>query len=370
MRSLGRRVSLDPVEGVSQWDDAPNTILRCRLDAGEPATVVLKWPNQPQGFLYSEWASLAFLAGIDGARDLVPRFYGGDRDLELLVVEDLGPADQRLGTLLDGDDAPRAREALLFHQRALGRLHGATAGHRETFHRIRAGLPDPGATRHRIFQILDALPELEDAACRLGVGPPAGLTVETIRAAETLRRAGPFDALVHGDATPANAFVTAAGVKLYDWETARYRHAFLDGAFARVRYLHSVLACRIPAGLRRDACNAYRHAVADYIPQAYDDAVFWPHYLAASLGWLAGICRFLPRAIEADALWGRTTVRQRIAEALVHFCELAHERHAYPAAAETAQKMHDALARQWAHGEMNMPPYRAFAQASDPSENG
>lgn len=67
---------------------------------------------------------------------------------------------------------------------------------------------------------------------------------------KSLRVPGPREVLTHGDPTPANAFLADDGeVLLLDVETSAPRHAMVDGAFANLRYLHSVWARALPESL-------------------------------------------------------------------------------------------------------------------------
>ena len=105
-------------------DGARCRVVRCAVanaPSGVLSVIVKQIKAQPErGF--DEWASLAFLSALPNARDIVPRFYGGDETNRLFVMEDFG-GGQTLDDLLNGSDKDAARAALGDLARQMARLH-------------------------------------------------------------------------------------------------------------------------------------------------------------------------------------------------------------------------------------------------------
>ena len=137
-------------------------VFRCRVlheqNALLPSSVVVKRalaqgdeiydPNSVEGpavRLFNEWAGLQFLSERFGENCPIPRFYGGNREHGVLVMEDLGNG-QRLDNFLLANDAVAAENALLDLFRVVGRMHAVSIGHSARYNEVREAL---GPTQNR-----------------------------------------------------------------------------------------------------------------------------------------------------------------------------------------------------------------------------
>lgn len=342
------------------------TFLVQRVARPDGTTVVAKWTRAPRGPLVAERAALERISET-AAANLVPHVIAGDENATLLVMTDLACTNaERLGTILEGRDPDAAEEGLLAHVRSLAALHVATAGVPaiEMAGRIAASEPYT-RSRHAVNHVnkrLETLPErLEEA---LGSAVDIADDMEAARAA--LRDPGPFLAISHGDGTAANSFVRNGRALLIDFETAAARHALIDGAFARQRYLFSVWAKAIPDSVRQRAMTAYRDAVIEGLPnvdrQSYDSGE-----AAACAAWTSIILGRLPSAAGADVRFGRTGWRARIVTALVHLSEVCEETHELPRISRAARLLAAKLRRTWPEDETRLPVHQAWsARLEDP----
>jgi hypothetical protein len=174
---------------------------------------------------------------------------------------------------------------------------------------------------------------------------------------------GPFTTITHGDPTVGNVLYTPThGAKFLDLETAGYRHALLDGSFARLRYLHSVWAHHIPIDLQKQLEATYRAELAKGCPQAGDDQAFGVALVAACAAWLAALCSHLDRVADHDVRWGRATYRQRITAALDHFSAVAGEYRHMPALGDAARDLEKHLRAAWSATELRLPTYPALVK--------
>ena len=79
-----------------------------------------------QRFL-SDWAGSQFLSGLGSAAQHSPQFYGGNRDLGFIVLEDLGHHRSLIDPLLH-EAAASAEKALFRYSACLGKLLADTIG--------------------------------------------------------------------------------------------------------------------------------------------------------------------------------------------------------------------------------------------------
>ncbi len=366
---------------LSPYPDSPFTIWRLALLAppeNAPSTVVVKFTRAGLEPLRFEWASLAFLNQVPALQAIVPHFYGGQADPLLVIMADLGDdAEQKLGHFLDGQKPPKtavelttfqqtlghqAEAALIAFQRALGQLHAATIGRQAEFEQIRQRCNATVRSRHRVHNIIPALEALPEMAELLGVSVSAQGLGELATAVAHIQNPGPFLAFTHGDSTPANFLYSPNQSRFLDFETGDFRHALLDGTYARMRYLHSIWAREIPLAIQQHLFAVYRAELGQGCPAALDDAQFYPAYLACSAGWMAGLCQFLPKALEKDRRWGRSTRRQRIVAGLGHFTRLTDEFELFPALGEICQQMSQQLRQRWPEPDCTLPIYSAFRE--------
>jgi len=292
--AVGTAVQLHLAEVVYDYPGAPSTILRCNVQSDRahvPTRVIVKRTNTPAMTLQREAAGLVFMNAQAALQSLVPHWYGINSPATVLVMEDLA-ADPRhlLGNILFGTDATYAEQALVVYNRALGTMHSTTVGQYPAYQQIQARYGAGQPSRHRIHRILSDVHNLGTLLESTGIAIAPSVYHELRAVMDALRDPGPFFTFTHGDATPANVFVTSAGVRLFDFDTSAFRHALLDGAFARLRYLYSVWARRIPVAVQRRGGDAYRDALATRCAAATDDAVFNRALITGCTAWLAGLC--------------------------------------------------------------------------------
>ena len=93
--------------------------------------------NGAHGF-FNDWAALEFFARLSNSPLLLPRFFGGDREAGVLVMEDLGEGvGTSLTAALQGRDARLAEAAMLEYAQALGGLHASSVGRADAYYQIR-----------------------------------------------------------------------------------------------------------------------------------------------------------------------------------------------------------------------------------------
>jgi hypothetical protein len=272
-------------------------VYRCAAPDAPSGTVVLK--EITEGLLgFTDWASLQFLSGVPGARDVVPRFVRGDVPGRWFVMEDLGSGGT-LDDLLQGTDEGAARGVLRELAWHYARLHAATSGREAELLRIRDSLPGAGehgrqreaavwlAGREKVLAWFDAL----------GLTAPEGFGETLERIAGAYAAPGPTLAFTHGDPAPSNNHVARGGVWILDFEYGAFRHPLYDLTAWQI-------LCPMPEAVVAEMQARYREGLPTGSPLALDDRAFaeaWATLCAyraiAMLTWIS------PRVLEENRPW-------------------------------------------------------------------
>ena len=302
-------------------------VLRCVVDSddtGLPATVIArrllpgaKKASGREGLFYNEWAGLDFLTGLPDTPGPVfgacaPRLWAQDRDLGLLVLEDLGDGPPLMDVLERGNRA-EASAALERFMRQLGRMHAASREHEEDWSRRLTGFgppdlpPDDASTDLRPL-----LPDYAALLIRLDL-TESGWEEEIRQVEKAVHEAPDFRAYTHGDAGPHN--VTADGGRLFDFEFAGFRSGLLDAAGPRMAFPSAYRGKPLPPEVVRAVEAAYLEALG-----GRDRRLFSTSLLEACAHWhfvklFYGLRQFVPQdggridwADKDTAYFGRRTL--------------------------------------------------------------
>lgn len=257
-------------------------LLRCHLSGDTaPCTVIVKLRRPADDgradprYLRNDRAGLEFLTAIGSLA--APRFYAGDDDAGIVMMEDLGTGASVDSTLV-GADPDAAHDALLAYARSLGRLHASTIGRADEFYEIRAALGpvDPLADRvtyggapvtatwSRLKEQLPQVPTTD--------GADSDIT-ELVR---LLADPGDYLALTNGDVCPQNCRLFGDHVRFLDFDGAAFRHAILDVAYLWFPFVDCPCRALLPIEIRNSLLAAYRAEMA-----VLDDASFYVGLTAA-----------------------------------------------------------------------------------------
>jgi hypothetical protein len=370
-----------------------STVLRCRVVHGPadlPPTVIVKQvrerlafrylPDSPQApnaahRFFDDWAALQFLGGIGGDPSLAPAFYGGVRDVGVIVMEDLG-ADDGPSTheMLQGNDPARAEAALNDYIAAIGRLHAATIGKSEEHRRIRdalgprpAPLPlyhDPWSNAREspspLAAIATALQQYEAGFAAVGLRPRAGVDAEIEAVTRAVEECpGPFLAFCQGDQNGVGGVMRCrSGLRFFDFDCGGFRHALLEGIPARMTW-GGMVRVPVAVGARMEA--TYRTELAKGCPEAADDALFHRAMAEAGARWhIFHVIHRLPDALENDRPRGPSTLRQQVLAWIDAFAGLSEEFGHFPALGQSAGEMAARLRVLWPPEVQQVPYYPAF----------
>lgn len=271
-------------------------VLRCQDPAG--GTVVVK-SYPPSGDGPGSFAAEAAGLEVATGSGLSPDLLAADAEQLVVVMADLGSGPSMADVLL-GESPADANAAVLSWAEVCGALSAATSSRRGELPGLLArysrGAPGTPFTDTLAKTVLGA----EDRAALLGVTAPSGIDADLRTVASSVQSAR-FGVFTPGDLCPDNNLVTAAGVRLLDFEAAGIYPVFLDAAYLRMPFSTCWCVFRLPAELSQAAEARYRAAVSAAWPELADDAVWQPGIRRAiaawtmnSMGWLLG------RSIKGD----------------------------------------------------------------------
>jgi hypothetical protein len=209
-------------------DGARSQVLRCPVltTGSELSSVIIKRIKGNKALGFSEWASLAFLTELEGARGIAPRFLGGDAARQIYLMEDWGEG-QNLGDLLGKAESTPFLCAL---SQQMGRLAAASMEREDEFEAIRRKLPgtDEVGRGREADNWLEKIDRVSQWFTALDCSPPGtfGRSVEFV--CELFREPGELTAFTQGDPAPSNNHFLDGKARLLDFEYGGFRHALYD----------------------------------------------------------------------------------------------------------------------------------------------
>jgi hypothetical protein len=316
----------------------------------------------PWGF-FADWAGTQFFASLPGSGEYGSRFYAGDREAGLLVLEDLGDGEALVDRLM-GDDPRRAEEGLRMLAECVGRMHAETIGRQERYQEYRDALGPRGrhsSIWHRLEESRERLLKGFEA---IGVTPAAGFDEEYARLAAAMDDPGPFLAYVHGDPCPDNCRIVEGRLRLFDFETSGFKHAMLDAVYGRIAFPSCWCVNRLPPHVAPMMEAAYRAALLPGCPAAADDARFHQELVHCCAAWLIINGTWMLDEVHRDDFrWGISTWRQRVLVRLDALADATEEFDHLPAMGATARLCTRRLRQIWPEDADAMPLYPAYRLA-------
>ncbi len=337
----------------------PSSVIVKRAPDGQPYDPDATEFPAPAWFLFNNWAGSAFLQTVQGAAPIGPRFYGGDRDAGLIVVEDLGDVTG-LHDLLQGTDPAIAEASLLQFAALLGRMHAQTFGCEAEYNRLRDALGPHARTTFYTYAWMD--PAWKAAVDALALTPSAACRRELHALIAAMRMPGPFLAYTHGDPCPDNVLQVNGALRLIDFDVGGFRHALTDGVYGRIHFPTCWCVNRLPTKLPVDMERVYRAELVQGCPVAADNEQFYRAVVDACASWAISMFHFTPLAdlLREDKPWGIATLRQRYLVRLPIVAQLTEAHGHLEALGATLREMADNLERLWRAEVDELPDYAAF----------
>jgi len=374
-QQAGVSVQLTHVECISE-EERRNRLLRCAIanPPGDlPASVIIKQvvakeynPDQIDSWdtqrFFRDWAGAQFLSSLPGAPAHSPRFYGGDRQLGFIILEDLGEGHHSLVEPLLEGDAASAEAALIRYMTRLGKLHADTTGKAAEFQTFLQAA-NPAWIGDLVMQGAPplAIPHFTEILTAFGLPVESGLLAELQSMYARVEQPGAFSAFLHADLCPDNMFFIGDDVRLFDFEGGRFGHALIDASYARILFPTCWCCNRIPQPVVMKMEAAYRTELIRGYPAAADDRLF-----TQALGDVCGFMLLesfrwwqLPPAPQEDNQWGLASARTRGLARLEALINTATEFDLLPQFRNAASQLLTTLQARWPEVEP-MPYYPAF----------
>jgi hypothetical protein len=306
---------------------------------------------------FSDWIGSQFLSSIPGKFKHSPYFYGGDRNLGLIILEDVQYRTRLVEPLL-GDDRSQAESMLLQYATCLAQLHVDTIGKATEFGELSKEIaPNLKPTRATI-----AIHQHRSLLENLGIYPESIWLRDLAAIDEAVNYPGEFLAYIHADACPDNVLDTGEALRLIDFETGHFGHALIDATYGRMMFPSCWCANRLPQAMVQQMENTYRTILSKQCPVAEDEQLFEAALVKACGFWLLDtLMRHggLERALRKDFRWGISTMRQRILARLEAFITISQEFNQLPGLCDTSNRLLDRLRQCWLNVPC-LPLYPAF----------
>ncbi len=332
--ALGNRIYINEIECLSE-KGRRNLLLRCHIDpvGGLPSSFIVKKvetegiynPDDADSWhtkrFFNDWIGSQFLSAIPSKFEHSPCFYGGDRDLGLIVLEDVQHCRRLVEPLL-GSNRSQAEKVLLQYATCVSQLHAETIGKAAEFKELFRTIA-PNVKLGKIAVLIDQHQSMLE---NLGIQPESNWLHDLQAIDETLNQSDEFLAYVHADACPDNVLDTGEALRLIDFETGRFGHALIDAAYGRMMFPSCWCANRLPSEMVQQMENTYRAILIQRCPIAEDDQIFETALVNVCGFWLLyTLTRHFESALEKDSDYGISTIRQRILARLEAFIAVSQE---------------------------------------------
>ena len=366
--ALNCQIQIDRLERMTEAGRR-NLLLRCWIEPVEnlPASFIIKkvegdyspdrYDSADTKRIFNDWIGTQFLNTVSPELHHSPHFYGGDRRLGLIVIEDVQHRHSLVEPLLGGDRS-LAEWALLQYATRLGQLHRDTVGKVEKFERLYRTLA-PGIEFARASLNIQQL-QSKLGSVAIELGSRWLQDVETIN--NMLLHPREFLTYVHTDACPDNVLDTGSQLRLIDFETGRFDHVFIDVACGRMMFPSCWCSKALPIDLVRKMEHTHRAILSETCPSLESGRVFETALANACGMWLLyTILRHLEPALAKEQDFGISTIRQRILARLQTFIELSTELDRLAGLRDVSNRLLDTLSKRWSDVP-KLPLYPAFTQ--------
>ena len=353
--ALNNKIHINEVECLTE-KGRRNLLLRCFINSvGDlPSSFIIKKvetenynPDHADSWdtkrLFNDWTGSQFLNTIPSQFKHSPDFYGGDRHLGMIVLEDVQHDNSLVEPLL-GSDRDHAEWALLQYAACLAKLHTDTLGKEAQFEELYKTIsPEMKFTKASVN-----IRQHQSRLKNLGIHPKSDWLRDLEAIDKTVSYPGEFLAYIHTDACPDNVLDTGNELRLIDFETGCFGQAFIDAACGRMMFPSCWCSKRLPQTMIQRMEDTYRAIIIQHCPIAKDDGIFETALVNTCGFWLLyTLSRHFDTALEKDIDFGISTIRQRIIARLSAFVATSQEFNQLPSLRDTSSRLLDFLLQRW-----------------------
>jgi hypothetical protein len=369
--TLGSQIHINKIERMTD-KGRRNLLLRCLVNpSGDlPSSFILKKveteiykPDDAESWdtnrFFNDWMGSQFLSTVSSKFKHSPHFYGGNRAMGFIVLEDVQHCASLVDSLL-GSDQTQAESALLQYATCLGRLHTDTLGKEAEFAELFKIISPSAKPTRPSTRVTVNIRKHQSILEGLGIQPESNWLHDLEAINEALNDSSEFLAYIHADACPDNVLDTGKGLRLIDFETGHFGHALIDAAYGRMMFPTCWCANQLPHTMVQQMENTYRAILSQHCSIAEDDKIFEAALANACGYWLLDtLTRHFEYALEKDWDWGISKIRQRILARLEVFIMTSQEFNQLPGLCSTSSRLLDLLRQRWLDVSP-LPFYPAF----------
>lgn len=367
-------VQIIDVEQISE-SDRRSLLLRIILAPNSdslPTQLIIKQvvsdqydPDDLESFdthcFFGDWVGAQFLSELPDDPGHGPRFFGGDRSLGFIILEDMGTEHQSLVEPLLNGDAVFAETMLIRFAERLGQMHADTLGMVDEFRKLQNVLhPNLAASAAPSFFGQLKVDKILENLAILGNKPNPDSEKELRVVERVVANPGPFTAYIHYDPCPDNFFVQEDELRIMDFEFGQIGHALIDILYARMVFPSCWCCNRLPKKLVVRMEERYRATLASTCTVAQDASRFYKELTTICGYWMANMFQWnVEDLLKEDQEWGIATTHPRVLSRLNVFIETSEEFDHLPALRNLATEVRKRLQDEWPEAEP-LPLYPAF----------
>jgi hypothetical protein len=369
--NLEERIQIDEIERLSE-QGRRNLLLRCVIHPvnGLPSSFIIKKvetaiynPDDAESWdtrrFFNDWMGSQFLSTISSESKHSPHFYGSDRNLGFIILEDVQHRNSLVESLL-GTDHDRAERSLIQYAACLGQLHTDTLGKATEFEKLFQKIAPNFEITKPASRATANIEQQQLILENLGIQPNSNWLHDLESIDRVVNHPGEFLAYIHADACPDNVLDTGEELRLIDFETGCFGHALIDATYGRMMFPSCWCANRLTDSIIRQMEDTYRQILIQNCPVVADDSIFETALVNACGFWLLfTLTRHLEAALEKDLDWGISTTRQRILARLEAFISTSQEFNQLTGLCDTSSRLLDLLRQRWSETP-SLPLYQAF----------
>lgn len=319
-----------------------NLVLRLMLKDAHgkiPASIILKQslPRKDGGNQEAfdrfamDWAGLEFANTLKSSVPTVPLFYGGNKEHQFILLQDLGePHVSLVDCLTKSDNAQAATESLERFMICLGQLHANSYQHTDEYLKMLQAINPTAKTKqdgHKEITI-----QLEYVLKTLGIPQTIHLQETISTVLKNATQQNPFTTFIHGDICPDNTFDNPSKktLMLIDFEDGQVSNALLDATYLRMSMPTCSCAKSLPTQLIDSLEQLYRKQLMQKIPAAKNDNAYHEAYVHACAFWMLDSMCMIKDVLKKDNEWGVSFVRPRILSRLQAFIMVSNKYNKLP----------------------------------------
>lgn len=311
-------------------------------------SLILKIIKQDQTCGFNDYAGAKFISEI--ISDNSPRFFYGNPNKKLFIVEDLG-TDINIDVLLKGDDLNKAKDYLVKLSKLSAQIYLKSKNKENKFKQIRSLLPQSYQYGIDIESdnFTEAINKIKDWFTNQNINIDSGFDLQAEIINEKYRNPDNYLAFSHGDMAPTNNLIKNQRFYLIDFEYSGYRHMLYDLTAWNV-------LCPLPEIIIEEMKNTFYLTIKDSEKISYQDFDREWHLISVWRG-LTILSWFSTDIISENKIWvDQWTRREAFISALRRGIFSLNNLSDLSQIKKTLEILENKLSKQWNYQNINTIP--------------